>query len=215
MSKPIPVLEPPSAADRARKRMDMLDELASLGMDLARALSAQALSALDPDAPDTPKVTTSDPVLMFTRVARAVRQTVALELRLQRSDEEAAAEDGRADALHERLVRKALVHEIASASVAAKEIPEILRERMLMALDARMEAEGPDEPDFGYMPIGVLVHRICEELGVRPDWSLWADAEWERPAARRRMAEDAPAWAPPFAPSGPVDPQAATLGASP
>lgn len=215
MPEPSPIPEPPSAAERARKRMDMLDELAGLGMELARALSAQALAALDPDAPEAPKITNSDPVAMFTRVARAVRQTVALELRLQRADEEAAAEDGRAEAQYERRSRKALVHEIASASVEATDVPETLRERMLTALDARMEAEGPDEPDFAYMPIGVLVHRICEELGVRPDWSLWAEAEFERPAGRTRAPDDTPEPGPPYVPVPPGDPLTAAPGPSP
>lgn len=200
-----------TSADRAQKRMEMLDELAGLGMQLARALSAQALAALDPDAPEAPKVTTGDPVAMFTRVARAVRQTVALELRLQRSDEEAAAQDGRAEAIHDRRSRKALVHEIAEASVKATELPEPLRERMLMALDARMEAEGPDEPNFSYMPIGVLVHRVCEELGVRPDWSLWADAEFDRP----RPSQDVPGWDDPFVPPGSAEPPKTAPGPSP
>jgi hypothetical protein len=50
----------PSAADRAARQMAMLRELAELGMELARALGAQALAELSPEdeTQDAPKVTT-------------------------------------------------------------------------------------------------------------------------------------------------------------
>ena len=72
---------PPSPSPRAAQRLAMLEELAGIGMELARALKVQALAALEPDGAETPKVTTGDPVAMFARVARAVLRTLASSLK--------------------------------------------------------------------------------------------------------------------------------------
>jgi hypothetical protein len=165
----------PSAADRAARQMTMLRELAELGMELARALGAQALAELSPEeTPDAPKVTPADPVLMFTRVARAVRQTVALEMRIGRADAEDQAEDDRALHRYEQIARRVLVHEIAADAVTMH-AEDGRRERLLRELDDRLDAERPDDANYSYLPVNVLVTRICRDLGVQPDWSLWAE----------------------------------------
>jgi hypothetical protein len=174
---PTPPPSIPSAADRAARQMGMLRELAELGMELARALGAQALAELSPtdETPDAPKVTTADPVLMFTRVARAVRQTVALEMRIGRADEADQAQDDRALARYEQLARKTLVHEIATEAVRAQAGDHDC-ERLLDRLEDRIDYERREADDFSFQPISVLVTRICHDLGVQPDWSAWAEA---------------------------------------
>jgi hypothetical protein len=113
---------------------------------------------------------------MFTRVARAVRQTVALEMRIGRADAEDQAQDDRALARYEQHARKALVHEIATDAVTLHAEEDGRRERLLRELDDRMEHERPDdEAGYAYLPINTLVTRICRDLGVQPDWSLWAE----------------------------------------
>ena len=153
----------------------MLRELGEMGMDLARALKAQALSALDPDAPEAPKVTDSDPVLMFTRVARAVRQTLALEIRCSNPDAE--TERWRAEAVHARTRRKAEVGEIARG-IIREDAPQGAGPRLLRALECRLEAELEADEDFNYLSTGVLLARICKQIGVTPDWSLWGGEPW-------------------------------------
>ena len=163
----------PSAEDRAARQMAMLRELSELGMDLARALGAQALAEMNPTDEDTPKVTTADPVLMFTRVARAVRQTVALEMRIGRADAEDQAEDDRALDRYERISRRVLVREIAADAITMY-AQDGRRERLLRELDDRLETERPDDACYAFLPINVLVTRICRDLGVQPNWALWA-----------------------------------------
>lgn len=172
--------------------MGMLRELAELGMELARALGAQALAELNPDEPqDPPKVTTADPVLTFTRVARAVRQTVALEMRIGRADAQDQAEDDRAFHRYEQIARRTLVHEIAADAVTLHaEDDDGRRERLLRELDDRLERDRPDEDaSYAYLPINTLVTRICRDLGVQPNWSLWAE--------RAIVADEEEHWLPP------------------
>jgi hypothetical protein len=205
MSTPPP--SAPSAADRAARQMAMLRELAELGMELARALGAQALAELSPadETPDAPKVTTADPVLMFTRVARAVRQTVALEMRIGRADDSDQAEDDRALARYEQISRKTLVQEIATEAIRGQ-VEDHKCGRLLDRLEARIDMERREADDFSFLPISVLVTRICRDLGVEPDWSLWAETDgaapyrgppdhsepaWRSPAAEPRRNHDA------------------------
>jgi hypothetical protein len=188
MSTPRPAV--PSAEDRAARQMAMLRELAELGMELARALGAQALAELNPDETDTPKVTTADPVAMFTRVARAVRQTVALEMRIGRADAQDQAEDDRAYHRYEKVARRALVQEIAADAITLHAQEDDRRERLLQALDDRLEHEREHEDAlYSFLPVNVLVTRICRELGVQPDWSLWAE--------RAIIADEDEDWPPP------------------
>lgn len=50
------------------------------------------------------------------------------------------------------------------------------REDLLYDLHERFEHE--DDLGFADRPIAEQVARICRDLGVTPDWSLWADEDW-------------------------------------
>jgi hypothetical protein len=71
------------AADRAERHGRVLQELTELGMNLARAVSAEATVA-DP-------AKANELALAFSRIARAVRQTLALEAKLAEERQAAAA----------------------------------------------------------------------------------------------------------------------------
>jgi hypothetical protein len=91
MDDPHATAEPVSAdpsSDRAERRLRILQELAEIGMDLARAVRTRAL-ALAAKADPAAAV---DLGLSFSRIARAVRQTVALEAKFEQ-DRQAAAVD--------------------------------------------------------------------------------------------------------------------------
>ena len=89
-SRPIPVFQYQVRADkRTARHQRILQELAELGMDLARAAARRAQQDLDtgqaatpeprPEAPvqaKTPLRKPADPTLLFTRLCSAVRQTV-------------------------------------------------------------------------------------------------------------------------------------------
>jgi hypothetical protein len=112
---------------------------------------------------------------MFARIARAVRQTVALEAKLYRdrqADHDKARAERAAETRLRGIRRKAKVIEIVERVVEG----ESDAERLLDDLDERLQDE--DDADFADRPLGELVARICRDLGVTPDWSLWADEAW-------------------------------------
>ena len=77
-----------SSTERTERHSSVLRELAEIGMDLARALRTHAVA--EPDA-----ARAADVGLVFSRVSRAIRQTVALEARLD-ADRETRAERAQA-----------------------------------------------------------------------------------------------------------------------
>ncbi|HEY2661059.1 MAG TPA: hypothetical protein VGI79_15160 [Caulobacteraceae bacterium] len=38
--------------------------------------------------------------------------------------------------------------------------------------------DAPDEDDFYDQPISAMIARICGDLGLTPDWSLWRNEDW-------------------------------------
>ena len=154
--------------DRAERHARVLRELSEIGMDLAREVRRQALEA----GTDIPA---ADLALEFSRIARAVRQTVALEAKL--------AEDrqARADKAEASRVLDARVRGIRRKTRVIGLVERVLEsesdgERLLDDLAERLEDE--NDTDFADAPIGELVARICRDLGVTPDWALWGDEPW-------------------------------------
>jgi len=176
--------------DRAARRLRVLQELAEIGMDLARALRQRAAEQAAPEAG-------GDVALAFSRIARAVRQTVALEARLdedrQARDERIAAEHAARQAELDRrdadgrlrgLIRKEEVREIVERTIdceARERGDGCDAESLLADLDERLE-DDDDYEDFARLPIGELVTRICRDLGVTPDPCFFEDGDWEAPA---------------------------------
>jgi hypothetical protein len=70
----------PSAAGRAlvERQLGVLTELAEIGMEIARGAGRCAVESLEGDA----AATGPDPTLAYSRAARAVRMTIALQARL-------------------------------------------------------------------------------------------------------------------------------------
>jgi hypothetical protein len=178
MLDPSPGPDANPAPEAQAELVAALRELREIGMEMARALRVQALAAMapDPEGASPAQVTQADPVLMFTRVARAVRMTVSLEMRL--------AEPGPdREAPQARQRRKADVCDVVQQIVETDAAPA--HHRMLLGLlDAQLDRAEKAETDFAHLPTGVLVARICRVLGVSPDWSAWADTEWAHEEAR-------------------------------
>ncbi len=78
-----------------------------------------------------------------------------------------------------RLVRRA----VAQAIEADAEEDDF--EQLFEDLDERL-ADREDDGDFLDRPVSELVARICKDLGVSPDWSLWEDEAWARAEAAAR-----------------------------
>ena len=168
-----------AAEARTERHLRMLEDLAEIGMDLARTVQRQAHEqvAADLDAAALG--------LAFSRIARAVRQTVALEARLG-EDRQAKTAARIAGEIHTRIARHRREVRAVVAQAIEADADESDIENLLFDLEERLVDR--DDTDFADRPIGELVARICRDLGVTPDWSLWEDEDWaiEEAAARPR-----------------------------
>ena len=174
------------AQARAERQLAMLQELAEIGMQIARAVRDEAAAraeAVDEAARPSP-FGNADLGLVYSRVARAVRQTLALETRVAEDIEKARVEHERARVTalrwaseeRQREIRD-YVAEAIEAEAVERKTPEREVERLLDDLDERIEA-GDYDDTLDTAPIGELVERICADLGVIPDWDLWGDQDW-------------------------------------
>ncbi|HEY4029541.1 MAG TPA: hypothetical protein VGM25_04315, partial [Caulobacteraceae bacterium] len=140
-----------------------------IGMGLARKVQSEA------EQSDT---VSAELVLTFSRIARTVRQAVALEARLAedrlvRRRKAEAADRAQRDARGQ--ARKAVVKDIVERVIDAADGHDT--ERLLDDLDERLD-DPSDAADFADRPLGELVAAICRDLGVTLDWSLFEDEDW-------------------------------------
>jgi hypothetical protein len=161
-------------ADWARpvldRQLQVLGELAEIGLELARAVEAQAKQ---------PEADVEAAVLAYSRVARAVRQTVMLQSRLIR--ELQAEERGEADQAEAARARRAEVKARVSrilrrAIEAERDEPESDRPERIERLKA--EAAERLEDYFDELlerPVAEIIADICGDLGLSPDWRGLAD----------------------------------------
>jgi hypothetical protein len=178
-------------AARAERRLVFLGELAAIGMRLAREVERQALDG----------ELAGDPGLVFSRISRAVRQTLALEARLDAEAEaqarqvSSAQKSREAARLREARKQKDRVRRYVEEAIAANDDGRDA-EGLELELDERLE--DPDyEDELGERPIGVIVAGICGALGVKVDLRHFTDAELDyrftRPDFRREKDLEAAA----------------------
>jgi hypothetical protein len=181
----------------------LLEELAEIGMDMARALRRQALAQADAaeiEASDTAHAVSGDVGLTFSRIARAVRLTLALEARTAE-----AASARRSAAAADRAARREEERFRALVTPRPADPREAVIERIV---EQAIEAEIDDPKDVDHMmgdfyerldedeayadpagrPIGEIVARICRDLRLDPDWSRWANEPWAVEEARTASA---------------------------
>jgi hypothetical protein len=169
-----------AAAARARRLLALLRELTEIGMELARGLRNETQAA--------------DAVDRFCRIAKAVRQLIALEARLAQALQDAAS--GRwADDEAERTLR-ALADE-AGKDAAFEAIETAVREagdgEAAERLTERLGdwyAERSVERDFADKSVAEIVTDACKHLGVAPDPALLAE-----PAMSQTLADAVRAYA--------------------
>jgi hypothetical protein len=151
------------------RQLQVLGELAEIGLELARAVEAEAKGP-EPDKPDVDRPNLDRAVLAYARVARAVRQTIMLQARLIEALQ--AAEAGEADKARALQARRAKVKDavrrvVRAAVEAEHEAPEAI-ERLCAEAAERLEAEA-----FGDLiarPFREIVAEVCADLGLDPDW---------------------------------------------
>ena len=193
--------EGPDADARSRWQLRLLDELAEMGMDLARAVHRRGTALGEGGEDGVPPP--ADAGLAFSRVSRTVRLTLALGTCVQ-----AAMDARRAEAAQPAT---------AGPSEAVERLKQLLARKFGGSGDARYEDVFADEdedegdereagereaglrefrerlveverdPDVSGRPVGEVIGRICRDLGVAPDWGGWA-----------QEAEAAPSIAPPL-----------------
>jgi hypothetical protein len=185
-----------------------LGELIQIGMGLARDVGRQAAEPRDPSAPPV------DFALLFSRISRAVRQTVALEAKLD-AERQAVRDKAQAERAVETSLR-GMKRKNRAGDIIERMLDEVSEsdaERLSDSLRERLD--DADDCDFADRPLGEIVAAICRDLGVPVDWSLWEDEPWaaEALAAERAASPEAP---PPDLPSAanapPGDPPLALSG---
>ena len=157
----------------------MLKKLAEMAMRLAEASEAEAMAEIaarkaDPAKPEPVR----DPMLGFSRMARVVRQTVALEAKLEKERKAESQRNAWADYYscytqamfasneQKRRVRKVVKKEIERSTHWDSE-REILTEHLHERLDD--ENEWRDLTDN--RSVGEIIAALCEELGLDPNWN--------------------------------------------
>lgn len=198
--------DPP--VDTATWRLGLLVELTEIGMELARAVRRDVAAAAEEEAACEPAHAPASPdalaagvaarrdlCLAFSRVSRAVRQTLGLHARLEAGVSTAAqapvsfAEQasGALERVRARLALLARREKVEGTvreaiQIETADVAEV--RRLVEVLDERLERDY--RLDFGDQPIGEMVALICRDLGLNPDWNRWAFEDWAREEAESR-----------------------------
>jgi hypothetical protein len=174
------LVNPASAPDAAAgplldRQLRLLGELAEIGLEIARALEAQAKGT-------GPKVTGGDIAHAYARVSRAVRQAILLQSRLigdaetRRATVKAEADKSRQERQDSRKAAISFaIERIAEAQHDDAETVEGLTEEANDRLD--------DEGFLGDVldrPMSEIVAQICRRLGLDPDWTRLAEEAWAK-----------------------------------
>ena len=169
---------------RAERHLRLLQELAEIGMDIARAVRAEAVAEDDPAERAPSRFGGAEFGLVYSRIARAVRQTLALEARIAEDIDKARVEHERCRVDVAQLVfqqRQEDIRDFVAQAIEAEAVerhtPDGDVERLLDDLDERLE-DGNYDDALADAPIAELVARICDDLGVTPDWRIWDDEDW-------------------------------------
>ena len=150
------------AVDRAGQRAALLAELAEVNMASVRDLAARQAAETDP-------AVAADLARALHSVSRGVRQTLALEARLEREakrQEAEAREQARTEQRVHRCTHKARVHAAVERAVWDEvDGDEEVAERLLDLLEARLN-EAALRDDFTDIPLETHIRRLCAVLGV-------------------------------------------------
>jgi len=143
--------------------------------------------------------------LTYSRIAKAIRQTVMLHAKFedeanktaeQKQAEAAAARAAEAQraasaeagrrAQQKRQVKRAVMLAADVESDAAEARGERARDYADLHVELHERLDDYDEySDFGRLPVGAVVANICRVLGIEFDPALWEDEPW----AAAEMAE--------------------------
>ncbi len=194
---PRPANPPPAARDASvraltERQMAMLERLAEIGMEIAEDAGRMSRSQAEGVAQ------AADPGLTYSRAARAVRLTIALQQRL--TEGVAALEEKRAKARAAEAARlRGRIHRrVERVAEAEREDADEAEDLSSCAWERLTET---DDDDLLDLPIEEVVTRICRDLGLSPAWAV-AFAAQDRAGLDRAAAPPSgpPPSEPPSAP---------------
>ena len=193
---------PCAAEARQARQLGVLQELTEIGMQMARALRDEALAPVEApaEAPTQPapraRFGGKDLGLQFSRIAKAVRQTVALETHIAQGLQIARGEAqqrrrnvAQLELQHRQEDVREYVSQAVEADAARSGTSETEVERLLDDLDERIE-EGLYDDCLADAPFPELIERICADLGVIVDWRLYKDLDWGAAFLREHTETD-------------------------
>jgi hypothetical protein len=162
-----------AADELAQEHARLLKELREMGAELARVVFGQAMAqaAVERAAGGEPVAAGQQSAaglsLVYGRVMRAVRQTVALEIRLASGDRgSAVSSEQERRQRHKMRIKRAVKRVIAGEGAGPFKTADWLDE-----LHGRIE--DLDDTDFADRPIGEIVAGICRDLGIAFDRRRW------------------------------------------
>lgn len=203
---PDPTVEtaPSWARQVLQRQMDILGELAEMGLQMAKATGRQALARAEED-PAGIQGPEDNLAMAYARVARAVRLTLMLQARvvddiqaLDLGEQKRAAKDREAEARnapeYQHKARVERIVERVAQEAHGRDEDEV--DRLVSEASERLDDDDIWRDILSH-PVGELVAGICRDLGLDPDWTRLAQEAW----AREEIASGAPNS--PFLPSPP------------
>jgi len=187
LSDPPDADAPMSADERFRVRIErqlrVLDELADIGLEVARAVERQAKTT-------SPETDVTAVATAYAKAARALRLTIMLQSKLAKELQgldvraeikaRTAAAIDRARRADPEYVHKARVENIVErVALEACDDDGSALDRLMIEAGERLD----DEDLYGKVldrPVGELVALICRDLGLAPDWARLAEEAWAR-----------------------------------
>jgi len=151
---------PDLALGRAEARLRDLEAVRAICMSIARVVQKQALA--QGDLQDVGDLAGAKEVLGSHVVTLAVRGDFGLVI-------ERVAKAVRLTVMLEEKEEKII------RDLKAGVIERAVRAR---AQRRRGEVEHLDHEDFDARPVSEIVRRLCDMIGLRPDWKRWADEPW-------------------------------------
>ena len=149
----------------------MCQELAGLGMQLARAAAQRALRDMEQPAAATPAAAkpaarrrarqNPDPSLAFARVSREVRQLITLEIRLAAAPAQPRTRRSRTPTPAEPDTRRAPLHQAVDYLTAQHPQREEIRSDFARRIERRLAADRAHD-----IPAGAMLIGIADEIGL-------------------------------------------------
>ncbi len=155
---------------------EILDELAELGLALARKVQARAMAAAEGDD----DAALCELSAAFHRVSRTVRQSLALKDRMgrmRRADDRRAGDDAIGGFMARHMLRKGQVRAAVVRTLREGHLHEHEYEPLLDVLDDRIYEASLLDDDFVDGPFDAIVSRIRADLALVAE-ATGGDGPW-------------------------------------